>query len=92
VARPPDRFVRRVPAENIEGLLPPRKQHKTLLRRRQFDHFELDSVLFGCSGGVFASVTLIDEGDLNCPAGLGLNSLGEFGDLSAILFIGRSYA
>ena len=43
-------------------------------------------------GCVFACVALINIGDLDCLAGIGLNTLGKFGDLGSILLIGWSHA
>jgi hypothetical protein len=43
-------------------------------------------------GCAFARVALINVGDLDCFAGLGLHSLGKFSDLGSILLIGCCYA
>jgi hypothetical protein len=43
-------------------------------------------------GCVFACIALINIGDLDCFAGLGLRSLGKFGDLGSILLISCCYS
>jgi hypothetical protein len=80
------------PAETSLDYPATRKQHKAPLRGRQFDHFELDAMLFGGLSGIFAGIALIDESDFDRFAGLGLNSFRQFGDLCAILFIGGRHA
>src|SRR5262245_14320636 len=69
-----------------------RRQHKASFRRWEFDDFEFDPMFFRCISCVFACVTLINIGDLDCFASLGLHSLGKFGDLGSILLIGWSHA
>ena len=54
------------------------QQHKASFRCWEFDDFELDSVLFRRIGRVFARVALINIGDLDRFASLGLYSLGKF--------------
>lgn len=69
-----------------------RQRHEAPLGGRQLDHFELDAVLGGRRGGLLARVTLIEIGDLDRLTRLGLHTPGEFSDLSAVLFIGRTHA
>ncbi len=45
----------------------------------------------GCIGRVFARIALIHIGDLDRFAGLGLDPLGKFGDLSTILLVGSCH-
>jgi hypothetical protein len=70
----------RYPAEASFDHPSPRQQHKASFRRWEFDNFELDPMFFRRIGCVFACVALINIGDLDCFAGLGLHSLGKFGD------------
>ena len=82
----------RHPAETSFDHPSSRQQHKASFRRWEFDDFELDTMFFCRIGCVFACVALINIGDLDCFAGLGLHSLGKFGDLGSILLISCCYA
>jgi hypothetical protein len=82
----------RYPAEASFDYQSTQQQHKASFRRREFDDFEPDSVLCGRIGCVFTCVALIDIGDLDCFAGLGLHPPGKFRDLGLILFIGGCHA
>jgi hypothetical protein len=64
---------------------------ETALRLREFDDFEFDPMILGSIGVVFARVTLIHISDLDRFSGLGLDSLGELGDLSSILLAGSCH-
>src|SRR5262252_9266774 len=65
-----------------------RQQNKAPLRGWQFNHFKLDAMRLGCFGNLFAGIALVNESDFDRFASLGLHSFRQFGDLSAILFIG----
>ena len=53
-------------------------------RLRQLDDFEGNSVLGGRRRWLLARVSLVDEGDLDAFARLGLNGLGDPADLGAV--------
>jgi len=51
----------------------------------QFDDLQPDTLCVSVSGGLFASVTLVNEGDLYRAAGHYLYLLGQLSDLGTIL-------
>src|SRR5262249_48791096 len=80
------------PAETSFDHPAARQEDKASLRCWQFYDFELDAVLLSCLRGVFAGVALIDKGDLDRFAGLGLSSFRKLSDVGTVLFIGGCHA
>lgn len=64
------------------------QQNESALGLRQLDDFEGNSVLGGRRRWLLARVSLVDEGDLDAFARLGLNGLGDPADLGAIVGVG----
>jgi hypothetical protein len=68
-------------ATALFGYPSPWRQHEASFRRREFYDFELDLLLFRRIGCVFSCVTLIDKGDLDRFADLGLYPNGPHGKI-----------